>query len=190
MIRRLHAWLSTARTPHVLALLFAAFICVTLFVNRRQALAPHSIPDGRLWYGPAELAAMLGAFTDPQRALYARSEVTVDLLFPLCYGVLLGIWLARFYKDPPNQWHAIVPIVGALADLGENAINAYLAWNFPDGPWALAYGSGTFSSVKWLAAVFSIAAGTLRSIQALKRRLSRTHPPGRADAGRPGSSPR
>ena len=171
MIGSLHAFFHRARPAVVVALAVVVVICLKLFADWRAALAPHGTPDARFWYGPVELREMLSAFTPEQRAQYARTVVTVDIVFPAAYGSLLAILAAWSFTGRRSRQLVLLPLAAAVADAGENAINASLAWSYPNGPWELGYVSGALTTTKWTAvsAIALLLAGA--ALKKLARRL-------------------
>lgn len=163
--------LSRARAWHVVLLLATLALCLKLFHDRRQALAPQKAPDGRVWYGPRQLRDTFDAMSEEQRSLYARSELTLDVVFPLSYGALLAIFLSWRFRG--TAWGALtcLPLGAAALDLVENAINAYLAWAHPHAPWALGYVSGACSTGKWLGIAGSVLTLVLGCFAAKRRRV-------------------
>lgn len=151
-----------------MALVVALLVCLRLFAARKEALLPYAAPDGMWWYGPDELRTTLGAFSMAQRTLYARSELTTDLVFPAAYGMLFAILLARLYPRSPRV--IAIPILAAVADLVENSINVYLVWRYPDGWWTLAYIAGIGSAVSWGGASASAVLVIVGAVLALVRR--------------------
>lgn len=124
---------------------------------------PSTVLDARPTYSPAQVEQYLEDLGASGRRLYAASEVTLDLLYPLLYGGFLALGLALVYHAlfPIYSFSRYVPLLGpaaALADLGENLSLAFLALIFPRGPDGLALLAGAFTALKWLAGT---AAGVL-----------------------------
>lgn len=126
--------------PDILGLgLFAAFLLAVLS-EMGGAAAPAFALDTRLSYTTAEAQAVLGRLSLAQRALAARAHLTVDVLFPLAYGLLLALLLVRAW--PRRRLWLLAPAI-VLADLTENALLAFLYLRYPVGlntltPWASA----------------------------------------------------
>jgi hypothetical protein len=124
---------------------------------------PSTVLDARLTYTPLQVEQYLEDLGASGRRLYAASEVTLDLLYPLLYGGFLALGLALVYRAlfPTHRFSRYVPLVGAaaaLADLAENLSLAFLALIFPRGPDGLVFLAGTFTALKWLA---GLTAGVL-----------------------------
>lgn len=124
--------MSTTRGTWILASL--VYVCAFfLFPLRTELLNAGQdavfVPPDTLTerYDAQRLGTILGALGPPDRRLYAWSEVTLDLLFPLAYGALLIGLLRRVAPDRARwagAWRRLaplVPVVAAGADLIENA---------------------------------------------------------------------
>jgi hypothetical protein len=85
------------------------------------------IPDVR-WsgYGPRELGSFFDLIGPKGRALYLRTQASLDLVFPFIYGLFFATTLVSLY---PWKWRWVVflPLAAALFDLAENFSNIYLA---------------------------------------------------------------
>ena len=96
--------------------------------------------------------ALFGALDrlDPRaRAVYAWTEVSVDLIFPVAYGLLLALALLPLFGD--GRPFYLLPIAGAVADVFENISIALLAATY----------DGALSSWTRVAAVFTLLKSVL-----------------------------
>ena len=103
--------------------------------------------DSRGWYTPDEAAALFEALDQLDggaRVVYAVTALTIDLVFPVCYGLLLAVLLFWLYRDGAPLY--LLPLALALADVLENVTVAALALSYDGAPVPLA----------WLAAVFTL----------------------------------
>ena len=155
--------------PAVLAALF----CVAVFQWRDGRLGGLELLDTRQWYTPEQAAALFGALDrlDPRaRAVYAWTEVSVDLLFPVAYGLLLALALLRLYGSG-RPFH-LLPIAGAVADVLENISVALLAATYTGGPASWTRVAAVFTllkSVLLLAALVAAAGGVVRRLWVARR---------------------
>ena len=155
------------------------FVCILGFNGRTLALRREGrlgngekLLDGRWWYTPADAGALLCKLGKDGRRLYAVSEVTLDLIFPLAYGLSLALLLVRLW--PRDQaWLLLLPFVTVIADLLENFTIAFLAWTYSNesGPSALAKVAAiftltkrTFLSLAFLAVVIGIVRAPFRGV--------------------------
>ena len=155
--------------PAVLVALF----CVAVFQWRDARLGGLELLDTRQWYTPEQAAALFGALDrlDPRaRAVYAWTEVSVDLLFPVAYGLLLALALLRLFGDARPLY--LLPVAGAVADVCENISIALLAATYDGAPssWTrVAAASTLLKSVLLLAALAAVAGGVIRWLWAVRR---------------------
>lgn len=147
MIGLLHKGLLGIASWPVVGLLFLVFIvCFRLFDWRRQKLGCETkVLDASFWYNPLDAKQFFEKIGESGRTLYAITELSIDLLFPLVYGTLFGIFIVRLYGATSAKWLVLIPLATAATDLIENSIIAYLAWSY----------AGRESSVAWIAAVFT-----------------------------------
>ncbi len=163
--------LSTRRV--VIPTLLAALLCVAAFQWRDARLGGLELLDTRQWYTPEQAAALFGALDrlDPRaRAVYAWTEVSVDLIFPVAYGLLLALALLRLFG---NGWRLyLLSIAGAVADVFENISIAWLAATYDGAPSSWTGVAAVFTllkSVLILAALAAVAAGVIRWLWVARR---------------------
>ena len=156
-----------ATGPRLVGLALTCIVCVVLFGFRERCTWPEplprdapaeakelrKVPDARcLGYTPTKLRDYFAAIGPKGRALYAWTQPTLDLLFPLAYGSLFVGLLARIFPHR-TRW-VWVPGYMAVADLCENAVLTVLALTFcqPDTlVWtAAAWIAAFFTLLKWL----------------------------------------
>lgn len=98
-------------------------------------------------YTPADVKAFFEELGDRNRKIYAWTQVTFDIAFPLVYGVLFALLIVCFYPEEWARWLVMIPCVGVVADVLENITSAVLAWSY----------TGDESSLSWAATVFTLA---------------------------------
>jgi hypothetical protein len=94
------------------------------------------------------------------RQFYAVSQLTLDVLYPLLYGLLLSLSLALIYKNGLKTehfllWPPALPFTGTLADLCENFMIAFMLLTYPILSNWLVYVANLFTVVKWFAVTLS-----------------------------------
>jgi hypothetical protein len=83
--------------------------------------------DSRGWYTPADAAALfdtLDQIDTGARAVYATTALTIDMVFPVSYGVLFAVLLSRLYRSGPPLY--LLAAALALTDVLENITIAAL----------------------------------------------------------------
>ena len=128
------------------AALVGVVVCVAGLVWRQHRLGDLELLDSRSWYTPDEAAALFGALDaldGNANLVYAVTGLTIDMVLPVAYGLLLAIMLVRLFRGVAPLY--VLPLAVAAFDVLENITVAGLA---------LCY-AGTPSPVAWLAAVFT-----------------------------------
>ena len=162
----------------VVALLFILFVLGAQgFEYRRSRLGfENQALDSRRWYSPAEAKDFFQAIEERgQRVFYAATELTLDILFPIVYGLLFAILLSRVYSPPTAKNLVLLPLLAAAADLMENITVAYLALQFDGQASSLARVAAVFTAAKSLLLVLSfilILLGALASLWRAERTLT------------------
>jgi hypothetical protein len=135
----------------ILALLFVLFIvCSTLFTVRegvltayrskevgdvRKLALPCRVLDTRFCYSRQEAHEFLTEIGPSGRCLYGLTQLSLDAVFPACYGLLFAILIVRLYVQGWAECLLAAPLLTVLADWGENVTTAYLAFSWTEGVW-------------------------------------------------------
>ncbi|MCY4286702.1 MAG: hypothetical protein OXC65_15350 [Thiotrichales bacterium] len=162
----LERW-STRRVA--LAALVGVIACVAGLIWRQGRLGNLTLLDGRGWYTPTEAAALFEALDrldTNARAVYAATGLTIDMLFPVAYGLLFAIVLFRLFRAP--LWP--LPLALAVTDALENATVAALALGYAGAPSPLAWVAAGFTLVKTALIVAVLAATGIGAVRWLRRR--------------------
>ncbi len=121
----------------VLVALAGVAACVAGLLWRQDRLGGLPLLDSRTWYTPADAAALFEALDRLDanaRAVYATTGLTIDMVFPVAYGLLFAILLVRLFRTPLF----LLPLTTAAADVLENATVAALALGYAGEPSPLA----------------------------------------------------
>ncbi len=170
-IRRGLQRLATRRV--VIPTMLVALFCVAGFEWRGARLDGLELLDTRQWYTPEQAASLFGALDrlDPRaRAVYAWTEVSIDMVFPVAYGLLFALVLLRLFGA--GRPFYLLPIAGAAADVFENISIALLAWTHDGAPSPWARVAAVFTLLKsWLilATLAAVVGGTIRWLWAARR---------------------
>lgn len=137
----------------VLGLLFVlALLSVGVFQLRNATLdAKHVVPDAR-WqgYSPQYVVNYMEDLGADGCDVYAATQLTLDVAFPLIYGALFLGLFARCLGDVWARYLWLAPAGAVVLDLTENVLLAYLAWSFNGDPSLLAWLSAGCTVLKWL----------------------------------------
>jgi hypothetical protein len=164
-----HHLIDSLATWPAVALVFIAYvICSQGFNWRATVLGPQiHLLDTRIVYSPVDAQKLFELLGDQGRRLYAITELSLDLVFPLIYGSLFIVFLFRLYDGDPGRFLIRLPLLTMAADWLENGTAAYLALSFDGRPSALAWAGSVFTAVKWatfLACFFIVLIGGLQGI--------------------------
>jgi hypothetical protein len=124
--------------------------------RRRRLGRGNQALDSRIWYTPAEAHTFLDRIGAAGRRLYGVTQVTLDVLFPLAYGVLLAALIVRLYDPPYARVLVMIPLLTIAADLLENTVTAFLAFRFNRQASPLAWTAARFTAAKWLLFALSL----------------------------------
>jgi hypothetical protein len=94
-------------------------------------------------YSPAYLAEVLSTYGDVGRSAYATSLMTLDMLFPISYGIFFALLVRRVYLNlnvPVGLVNAMIamPLLSMVLDWIENSTFVYLISVYPVQPLAVA----------------------------------------------------
>jgi hypothetical protein len=111
-------------------------------------------PDARFNYSPSTLYTLFAACGQSGRQLYALSEVTIDLIYPILYTLLLSLLIRltviRAFPDSSVLKRlSLLPFVMLLSDYAENFSLLVLSLRYPSGMDWLAQMASLFTSIKW-----------------------------------------
>ena len=148
--------------------------CVAGLVWRQHRLGGLELLDSRGWYTPGEAAALFDALDRLDanaRLVYAATGLTIDMAFPVAYGLLLAIMLFRLFRGGPALY--LLPLATAATDALENVAVAALALSHAGTPSPLAWLAAILTLVKMVLAAATAAAMIVGTIRWLWGRLRR-----------------
>jgi hypothetical protein len=122
---------ASGRTIGLLVVLFV--VCNFGFSWRSKQLGHKEVLDVQGWYTCADAYRLLDDLGPEGRKLYARTELTLDLVFPIVYACLFIGLIGNLYPPQRARALALVPLLGWAADWCENAIAVWLALTFETG---------------------------------------------------------
>ena len=166
VLQRLATW------PVVILTMLAALLCLAGFQWREARLGGLELLDTRQWYTPEQAAALFGALDrldSRARAVYAWTEVSIDMIFPVAYGLLLALLLLRVFED--GRFY-LLPIAGAATDVFENISIALLASTYDGAPSSWTRVAAAFTLLKSgliLATLAAVMGGVIRWLRVVRR---------------------
>ena len=123
----------TTRRVVVVSLVgFAA--CVAGLAWRQLRLGGFALLDSRGWYTPEEAAALFDALDRLDanaRAIYAATGLTIDMAFPIAYGVLFATLL--FHGDLFQIGHEVQGVLLVERGGAWHRVQSKPAWTPPTG---------------------------------------------------------
>jgi hypothetical protein len=111
--------------------------------------------DARFTYTPSTLNALFAAYGQSGRRLYALSEVTIDLIYPILYTLFLSLLISLILTKVFPDFIALkplsfLPFVILLSDYTENFSLVILSLRHPNRIDWLAHMASLFTSIKWM----------------------------------------
>lgn len=165
MLKKIAHMLDRLSKGKTLVLLFAAGLALIFLFQVRnhhlEQLSGKSRPtlDGKLYYSPDSAFAIIDSLGEKGRNFYALTELTLDLIFPIIYSLLLSLLIIYLFKRPRKYKHyqllGFIPFVGFFADILENASIVGMAYSYPDKNTLVAGAASTFTCIKWISLMTS-----------------------------------
>ena len=100
--------------------------------------------DKKMFFAPSSVAGRLREL-EPHHAAYRRQQATVDMIFPVAYGLT---FISALVGVGAPRWLLLVPLIAVAADYVENFTVIALIDRFPDVPGGLTYVLSLASAVK------------------------------------------
>ena len=116
----------------------------------------HDLPvlDLQFWYTPQRAYEIIGAYPAELLRSAAIGRLTVDMVYPLVYGLLISLLLIvtfrrAFAKKDFADWAVFIPWGGVLGDYLENISLSTLYLQYPAELTSLAWMASIFTATKW-----------------------------------------
>jgi len=118
--------------------------------------------DLRFGFSPGEANQFLALIGPEGRSFYQMLELTLDLVYPLVYGLFLGallllVWRKVLPEKSPWLGLSLLPVATAVFDYLENINIVLLIRRFPDQADTLANLASVFGAAKWVLFGLSVA---------------------------------
>lgn len=142
-------------TPRILALLFV------IYLSFHTVLSPYFPPEGIkpldlfFTYSPSEAYSIVEGYGEAGRAIYVKTELTLDIAFPVIYSLLLSTvlnFLVLSILPPQSAFRNLryLPFAAAAIDILENLAIVALITLLPRHFDTLAALAGLLTSIKWI----------------------------------------
>src|SRR5205807_2430467 len=119
--------------------------------------------DGMFTYSPPQAYKMIRSYGDEGRRFYMKSELTLDLLFPVTNATLACLILLKARRSTTSPIISrlagsgvLVAYSGMVADYCENACVLTMLASYPHELYGVAQTGAVFTTTKW---VLDVAAG-------------------------------
>ncbi len=152
-LNRIASWKSLA----ILLLLYVSFPAYWLknaeATINQLAGKPVGVIDLTFGYNPARTLQMVTDYSPAARTYYARTELTLDAVYPLVYSFLFAVILTLLFRneaDRPFRWVTLLPFVSGLFDYFENVAIVGLLTTYPAQSPTLAVLCEVAKIAKWL----------------------------------------
>lgn len=116
----------------------------------------HNLPvlDLQFFYTPQQAYEIVAAYTPAMRQAAATTRLTLDIIYPLVYGMMLSLLLVLTFRrafTPSKLADAAVfiPWGGVLFDYLENIGFAIIFLSYPKEYFFIAQISAIFTALKW-----------------------------------------
>jgi hypothetical protein len=165
----------------IACLALANLVMMALFNIRGRALQAWSgyvdpILDVKFGYSPAFAHERIRALGEGGRQIYALTQLTLDIAYPIAYTLLFSLIVIRLYQPfSHKKWvHALrwVPFVAGGADVVENVNIAAMLMLFPIESGVLATIASVAGMVKWSFVALSMTMVGVGVILRLLRRFN------------------
>ena len=139
--------------------------CVAGFCWRNNIIGP--TPDGMRYWDAEDFRVFLCHVNKTNgQYLYAITQATLDVVFPITYCMLSGIVIAVLFKAKSATSLLIFPLLAFICDLSENAVTIYLALKYDclTFPSALPLLARAWTPLKWFfiaSTILTIAIGLI-----------------------------
>ncbi len=149
------------KTIALLAVLFLAFVIFILPVMASPGGQSLPVLDLRFWYTPQQAYEAIAQYSPEARQTAITSHLTIDVIYPMVYGLLLSLLLLVVYRHAPAAQQSqlvLLPWRAVFADLFENIGLVVMFAIYPFRYSLLAWLTTIFTALKWLQLGFSFLA--------------------------------
>lgn len=142
-------------------------------MTARWAVAPPGdVPDKRFSYSPQAVDEYFSRIGASGIRLYAYTQFTLDLAFPILYTALFMCLIARWCPPAMSHWFVWAPLAIFVADIAENSCLVYLAFHRAVNVPQVARVASLCTSVKWTLVVTCAVGLLVGRLITLRRKSS------------------
>lgn len=136
------------------SILLGMVIIINVFLALSMGGNPNLQPlDLQLYYSPEKAYELLSVYNETERFYYIIAELTLDVVYPLVYALLLSFILFMLHKDSRI---AKFPFLITIIDYLENAGIVTMLISYPNELHGVARITGIFTTLKWTALTITI----------------------------------
>jgi hypothetical protein len=158
-MQRLYEQLNKLTNRYAFAWLLVGIVVCNLGFAWRSAKfgSEKKLLDARFWYSQTEAQEFLNDLEPGGRNLYAATELTLDILYPLVYTATLGVLMLWLYPENVAKKLLVLPMMGGGFDLPENIQLAFLALTFDGSESVVAVTAALCTATKFVFLAASVA---------------------------------
>lgn len=137
-----------------LEILFDAVIFPGIQAKIKAGSGGTGLIDSQFFYTPEKVYSMIASYGEAGRAAYRTFSSTVDIIYPICYTLLLSLlmtWLFQrgFASHSKLQRLNVVPFGAGLFDVFENLSILAMLSSYPSQVAIVAWLATSFTMAKW-----------------------------------------
>jgi len=169
----LNRYLEFVAKTRILWITFLGFNLITFGIFKNLPNLEGLLIDLQFSYDQAEVMTILGGIGAEGRATYLWANL-IDMVFPFFYSGFFAGFLYRFRMRDSLWSLALVPLLLAFVDWGENIQIRLMLKAFPDISENLVATSSLFTSVKQSLLYVTLILFTLTGLAVLQKKLKKT----------------
>ena len=158
MIDKLYDFVDRLSTWPIVAILVVILVLTNqAYIGRREIIGNQiQLLESRRWYTPTDAEQFIGDLRDQNQVpYYVGTKVTLDVIYPITYGLLFAILLARTW-GPRFTWTLLFPFFTLVFNLLESGTIVYLFLTYDNGPSNVAWFAATCTMLKTILFLFSL----------------------------------
>ncbi len=170
-------WIQASSRLSVLLMLAVLYLFIILVLFPAFSTEAYGLPlDLMFHYSPDQAYNLIESYGPIIRHSYAINALTLDVIYPLTYSLMLAVWLSMLLKGQSRLNCVILtlPFFILLFDLLENSGIVVMLANYPQRLDSIARLTSMATSIKWSFAaaviLLTLSLSLLRLAQYLHRK--------------------